>query len=73
MFMRCVLHAKEAHNLLEMQRCLTDGGLQSRGETSSTLIDDGLDDGGSLQMGSHWANKKLCLYELSKFRCRWEE
>ena len=52
MFMRCVLRATEAHNLLEMWWCLTDGCLQrlaqSRGETSSNLTDDGLDDGGSL-------------------------
>ena len=38
--------------LLEMWWCLTDDGLQrltqSRGETSSSLIDDGLDDGVSL-------------------------
>ena len=36
--------------LLEMWWCLTDDGLQSltqsRGETSSSLADDGLDDGG---------------------------
>ena len=48
--MRCVLHATEAHNLLEMCWCLTDDGLQrltqSRDETSSSLTDDGLDDGG---------------------------
>ena len=38
--------------LLEMWWCLTDEGFQrltqSRGETSSSLTDDGLDDGGSL-------------------------
>ena len=50
--MRSVLHTAEAPNLLEMRWCLTDDGLQrltqSRGETSSSLTDDGLDDGGSL-------------------------
>ena len=50
--MRCVIHANEAHNLLEMWWCLTDDGLQrltqSRGETSSSLTDDGSDNGGSL-------------------------
>ena len=38
--------------LLEMWWCLTDDGLQrltqSRGETSSSLTDDGLDDSGLL-------------------------
>ena len=38
--------------MLEMWWCLTDDGLQrltqSRGETSSSLNEDGLDDGGSL-------------------------
>ena len=52
MFMRCVLHATDAYNLLQMWWCLTDDGLQrltqSRGETSSSLTDDGLNDGGSL-------------------------
>ena len=60
--MRCVLRATGAHNLLKMWWYLTDDGrqrlTQSRGETSSSLTDDGLDDDGSLQMGSRWANKK---------------
>ena len=50
--MRCVLHAPEAHNLLEMWWCLIDDGLhrltQSRDETSKSLTDDGLDVGGSI-------------------------
>ena len=65
------------HTLLLMWSCLTDDGLQrvtqSRGETSSSLTDDGLDHGESLSMGSRWANKNLCHYELSKFRCRCEK
>ena len=40
------------YEVLEMWWCLTDDGLQrltqSRGETSSSLTDDGLDDGGLL-------------------------
>ena len=52
MFMSCVLHATEAHNLLQMWWWLIDEGLQrltqSQGETSSSLTDDGLHDGGSL-------------------------
>ena len=51
MFMRCVVQADKAHNLIKMWWCLTDDGLQrlthSRGETSLSLTDDGLDDGGS--------------------------
>ena len=52
MFMRCVLQATEAHNLLELSWCLTDDGLQRltqrRGKTSSSLTGDGLNDGGLL-------------------------
>ena len=40
------------NDLLEIWWCLTDDGLQrltqSRGESSSSLTDDGLDDGGSI-------------------------
>ena len=43
---------KSGDSLLEMWWCLTDDGLQrltqSRGKTSSSLTDDGLDDGGLL-------------------------
>ena len=50
--MRCVLHATEARNLLKMWWCLPDDDLQkltqSRGETSSSLADNGLDDSRSL-------------------------
>ena len=52
MFMRCVLHATEARNLLQMRWCLPDDDLQkltqSREETSLSLADNGLDDSGSL-------------------------
>ena len=71
MFMHCLLHATGAHNLLEIQWCLTNDGLQrqaqSPGETSSSLTGDEIDDGGSLLMGSRWANQKLCHCGLSKF------
>ena len=75
--MRFVLHATKAHNLLEMWWCLTDDGLsrltRCRGETSSSLTDDGLDEGGSLQNGLSLGQQNFCHYELSKFRCRCEE
>ena len=58
-----MLKIKVAIRGLEMWWCLADDGLQrsrqSRGETSWSLTDDGLDDGGSLKMGSRWANKNL--------------
>ena len=51
MFMCCVLHANEAHNFFNMWWCLTEDGLQritrSRGETNSSMTDDGSDDGRS--------------------------
>ena len=45
MFMRFVLHANEAHNMLYMWWCLTDDGLQRLAQSPT---DDGLGDGGSL-------------------------
>ena len=65
--------------LEKMWWCLTNDGLQrltqSRGETSLSLTDDGLDDGGSLLNGLSLGQQKLMslVYELSKSRCRCED